>query len=123
MSPIFSEKVFHKESIILNNSNKIVSNNEELSQIFNKYFSKIVENLDIDKTLASNIVSSDVTDPVFNAIKKYEDHPSVKKIKHFMSGKDLQFSFNFETKNKILTEIHELDKKSLSRKWYTGENN
>ena len=33
-----------------------------------------------------------------------------------MSGKDLQFSFNFETKNKILTEIHELDKKSLSRK-------
>ena len=116
MSPIFSEKVFHKESIILNNSNKIVSNNEELSQIFNKYFSKIVENLDIDKTLASNIVSSDVTDPVFNAIKKYEDHPSVKKIKHFMSGKDLQFSFNFETKNKILTEIHELDKKSLSRK-------
>ena len=123
MSPIFSEKVFHKESIILNNSNKIVSNNEELSQIFNKYFSKIVENLDIDKTLASNIVSSDVTDPVFNAIKKYEDHPSVKEIKHFMSGKDLQFSFNFETKNKILTEIHELDKKSLSRKWYTGENN
>ena len=28
-----------------------------------------------------------------------------------MSGKDLQFSFNFETKNKILAEIHNLDKK------------
>ena len=116
MSPIFSEKVFHKESIILNNSNKIVSNNEELSQIFNKYFSKIVENLDIDKTLASNIASWGITDPVFNAIKKYEDHPSIKKIKHFMSGKDLQFSFNFETKNKILAEIHNLDKKKLVKK-------
>ena len=82
-----------------------------------------MENLDIDKTLASNIASWGITDPVFNAIKKYEDHPSIKKIKHFMSGKDLQFSFNFETKNKILAEIHDLDKKSLSRKWYTGENN
>ena len=28
-----------------------------------------------------------------------------------MSGKDLQFSFNFETKNKILAEIHNLDNK------------
>ena len=111
VGPLFSEKAFHKESIILNNSNKIISNNEELTEIFNKHFSKIVENLDIDETLASNIASSDITDPVFNAIKKYEDHPSIKKIKHFMSGKDLQFSFNFETKNKILAEIHNLDKK------------
>ena len=28
-----------------------------------------------------------------------------------ISGKDLQFSFNFETENKILAEIHNLDKK------------
>ena len=33
-----------------------------------------------------------------------------------MSGKDLQFSFNFETKTKVLAEIHNPDKKSLSRK-------
>ena len=70
-----------------------------------------MEKLDIDETLASNIASSDITDHVFNAIKKYEHHPSIKKIKLFMSGKDLQFSFNFETKNKILAEIHNLDKK------------
>ena len=83
-----------------------------------------MENLDIDETLDSNIASSDITDPVFNAIKKFEDHPSTKKIKHFMSGQDLQLSFNFQTKNKVLAEIHNLDKKeSLSKKWYTGENN
>ena len=108
--PLFSEKTFHWESIFLNN-NKIISNNEELAEIFNKHFNKILGNLDIGKTLASNIASSDITDPVFNAIKKYENHPSIKKIKHFMSGKDLQFSFNFETKNEILVEIHNLDKK------------
>ena len=108
--PLFSEKAFHKESIILNN-NKIISNDEELAEFFNKHFSKIVEKLAVDETLASNIASSHITDPVFNAIKKYENHPSIKKIKLFMSGKDLKFSFNFETKNKILAEIHNLDKK------------
>ena len=111
VGPLLSEKAFHKESIILNSNNETISNNEELAKIFKKHFSKLVENLDIDETLASHRASSDITDPVFNAIKKYEDHPSIKKIKHFMSVKDLQFSFNFETKNKILAEIHNLDKK------------
>ena len=59
-----------------------------------------MENLDLDETLASNIASSDITDPVLNAIKKYEGHPNIKKIKHFMDGKDLQFSFDFETHTK-----------------------
>ena len=98
------------------NNNKIVSNNEELAEIFHKHFSKIVENLDIDETLAGNIASSDITDPVFNAIKKHEDNPSIKKIKLLMSGKDLQFSFSFETKNKILAEIHNLNKKKFVNK-------
>ena len=80
VGPLFSEKAFHKESIILNNNNKTISNNEELAETFNKLLSKLVENLDIDKTLASNIASSDITDPVFNAIKKYENHPSKKEI-------------------------------------------
>ena len=60
VGPLFSEKAFHKESIILNNNNKIISNNE-LAEILNKHFSKIVENLDVGETLASNIASSDIT--------------------------------------------------------------
>ena len=73
-----------------------------------------MENLDIDETLARNIASLDITDPVFNTIKKYKYHPSIKKIKHFRSGKDLQFSINFEIK-KILAEIHNLDNKKASQ--------
>ena len=77
-----------------------------------------MENLNIDKTLAGNIANSDNTDPVFNAIKKYEYHPSIKRIKHFMGGKDLQFSFIFETKSKILAAIHNLDNK---RAWQESD--
>ena len=59
---------------------KIRKHNEELAETFNKYFSKLVESLDMEKTLTSNTVSSDITDPVFNAIKKYENNPGIKKL-------------------------------------------
>ena len=65
--------------MILNNNNKTISNNEEITEIFNKHFSKIVENFDIEEILASNIKSSDFTDPVLNTIRNYKDHPSIKK--------------------------------------------
>ena len=96
VGPLFSEKSFHKESIILNNYNKTISNSEELAEIFNKHFSKLVENLDVGKNMASNIASSGNADAVFIAIKKYEYHPNIKKIKHFVGGKDLQLSFIFD---------------------------
>ena len=81
------------QRIYLNNNNKTISDNEEPAETFNKHFSKLVESLDIDKTLASNIASSDITDPVFKAIKKYENHPSIKTMKHFMRGNDLKFVY------------------------------
>ena len=65
-----------------------------------------MQNLDKDKTLTNNIAHSDITNPVFNAIKKYDNHPSIKNINNFQVGKDLKFSFIFETRNKILAEIH-----------------
>ena len=49
-----------------------------------------MEKLDIDETLDNNITSSDITNPVFNVIQKFEDHPSIKKIKLFMTGEELQ---------------------------------
>ena len=64
----------------MNNNNKTISNNEILAETFNNYFSSFVESLDIDKTLASNIASSDITDPVFNTIKKYDYHSSIKNL-------------------------------------------
>ena len=78
---LFSEKAFHKESIVSNDSNKTVNSNEEVSEIFNQNFSKLIENLDIDKTLANNIASFNITDPVFNANRKYENHPNIRKIR------------------------------------------
>ena len=70
----FLEKDFHKEFIILNTNAKVISNNDELEEIFNNHFSELVENLDIDKTPTSSISSSDHTDLIFDETKKYEYH-------------------------------------------------
>ena len=52
VGPLFSEKAFHKESIILNNNNKTVSNNEELVNLW--------KTLNIDETLATKRASPDI---------------------------------------------------------------
>ena len=79
--------------------------------MFNKHFSKLVENLDIDKTLASNIANSDINDSVFNTVKKYESHPSVKKSNISWALKIWSSRLFLEEKKDILAEIHNLDNK------------
>ena len=64
----FSENAFHIEFIVLNNKINTFSNNNEIAEIFSKHFSKLKENLDMNKTLTSIIGSSDITDPVFKSI-------------------------------------------------------
>ena len=62
-SPFFSEKTFHRECITLKESNKTITNNEELAETFNKFFSKIVPNLNLDNNLGDNITNPNITDP------------------------------------------------------------
>ena len=45
------------------------------------------------------------------AIPKYENHPSILRIKNYMKEKDLYFSFEFIDKPKISKEINKLDEK------------
>ena len=80
ISPLFSEKVFHRECITLKESNKTITNNVELAETFNTFFSKIVPNVNMDNNLGDNITNPNITDPVFCAIQKYVKHPSILKI-------------------------------------------
>ena len=40
ISSLFSEKTFHRECITLKESNKTITNNVELAEMFNTFFSK-----------------------------------------------------------------------------------
>ena len=75
-SPI-SEKAFRKETIILQASNRTITNNHELAETFNTFFSNITQNLKIDSNLVEITENLNISDPVLKAIKKYEKHASI----------------------------------------------
>ena len=91
--------------ITLKENNKTITNNVELAETFNTFFSKIVPRLNIDKNLGDNITNLNITYPVFCTFQKYEKHPSILKIKEMMGTNNLSFSFNFIDRKKIFNEL------------------
>ena len=69
-SPIFSKKNFHRECITLKQSNKRITNNEELAETLNILFREIVPNLNLDNNLGDNVTNSNIADTFFSTIKK-----------------------------------------------------
>ena len=108
ISPLFSEKAFHRECMTLKESNKTITINAELAETFNTSFTKILPNLNIDNNLGDNKTNPNITDPVFCAIKKYEKHPNILKIKEIMGTNILSFSFKFIDRKKIFNDLQKL---------------
>ena len=59
--------------------NKTISNKDELSRVFNKFFSKTVDELKIPNI--SNYNLDNTNDPLKGALKYFENHPSITNIK------------------------------------------
>ena len=83
ISPLFSENAFHRECVKLKKVIKTITNNVELTERFDTFFSKIVPNLNIDNNHRDSIPNPNITDPVFCEIEMYEKQPSILKIIFF----------------------------------------
>ena len=70
ISPVFSEKAFRKETIILKDSNTTITNNHELAETFSTFFSNIIQNLKIDSNSVEITENLNIYDPVLKAVKK-----------------------------------------------------
>ena len=93
VSPLFSEKAFHSESIALKENNEIVT-----SETLNKFFNNAVENLGIMANLA--VTSTlDTSNPIFSIVKNHENHPSILRIKKERNYKKLSFCLKFINKS------------------------
>ena len=93
------------DKIILVEKGEIVSKNEEIATHFNNYFSDITEGLNIKKWCISDKLSDDA---LVNAIRKYENHPSIIKIKSSVEITQL-FDFNFVSHDGISKIINSMD--------------
>ena len=73
ISFLFSGKAFHKEIIILKDSNRTITNNHELAETFNTFFSNITQNLKLDSNLVEITENLNISDPVLKAIKSMKN--------------------------------------------------
>ena len=104
--PFFSNKTNNfDDKIILVEKGEVVSKNEKIATHFNNYFNDITEGLNIKKWSISDKLPDDL---LVNAIRKYENHPSIIKIKSSVETTQL-FDFNFVSSDDISKIINSMD--------------
>ena len=78
-SKLFSNKIdTMKEKILLVENERIIDNDSDIADIFNRYFNKMTETLDIPEWNASFVPKH--SDQVKNALDKFANHPSIHSI-------------------------------------------
>ncbi len=110
VKPLFSEKCVSSDNITLIENNEIVSDDKQVADIFNDFFSKAVKSLNIDyfEHFSFEYVFSENEDPIMKAIEKYSKHPSILKIReHYPQS--TPFSFEPTSSESVLKEIRKLD--------------
>ena len=73
------DKNINHDNITLVENEETVSDNKEISETLNNFFSEVVTNLAQYDDPTVNI--EDIEDPVARAAEKYENHPSIRLIK------------------------------------------
>ena len=111
IKPLFGDKGGTKDNIVLVEEDKIICDDAEVAQKFNDFFDNAVENLGISENkLLLNEIENPIEGDVLDAIKMYESHPSIIKIKEHVVVES-QFSFTHISTDDILSEIKSLKAK------------
>ena len=80
VKPLFTEKVRTMEQITSIENDEIIYNANDVSEVFNTFFSNAVKVLNIEPY---NAIINDISaqsDPILIAIERYKFHPSILKI-------------------------------------------
>ena len=95
VKPMFSNKNVNRESITLVKDDKILSENLEVAETFNSFFSNMVNEMNI--SLSQELLNEVdyIEDPVLRIIGRLKKHSSAVAI--FENHKDSDFSFRHES--------------------------
>ena len=112
--PLLSDKSVSREKINPTENKKMLTSESETTETLKNFFSNIVKKLDIPKYNSNNSVTENIKDPIFKAILKYKNHPSILAIQKYSKNK----TFHFEEVNigEVEKEILKLDKTKASQK-------
>ena len=105
--PLFSEKSKSNKKIILLENDNIIPDDPKVAEIFNDFFAKTVENLNI-KGYNIDHAPLENLDFVSNVIDKFRNHPSILRIKENVQVNE-KCSFSTIKEYDFITKILRLD--------------
>ena len=106
IKPLFSDKHNISKKITLIEGDKIISNDAEVAETMNVFFSNAVSMLNIKGYPTDS--SNSGPDKVLNAVNKFKDHPSILKIKERVHIGD-NFTFSMSNEDDITMIINTLN--------------
>ena len=121
VKPFFTDKIKTKSKITLIEkkvvsqegqeeivSEKIITEDQAVAEVFNKFFINIVPNLKIstDHGYDNDFIATD--DQVTNAVNKFRNHSSIIMIKNKKKN-DQSFSFGPTTYDNVLAKVNTVD--------------
>ena len=110
VKPFSSKKFLLPERINLTEeeNNSLLTNCEEVAKELNNFFANVVKNLNIPNYENCASLAENINDPTLKAIAKWRNHPIILAIASEYKNR-ARFSFNFVSKEDVLTEIKVLD--------------
>ena len=115
IKPFLSEKSKSRERITLIEKEELISDEREVANSFNDFFSNIVKNLEIPKFDVGDAIRSNMNNhPTLKAILKYRNHPSITSIARFRN-RFSAFHFSCIDKKTAVKKIRKLNNSKASQ--------
>ena len=77
VKPFLSDKTHGNDKIHLIENDELLKTDLETAEVFNEFFSNIVQNLNIPRFENDEPIVNNISDPTLKAILKYRKHPGV----------------------------------------------
>ena len=110
IKPYFSNKGLNSSSLILSEKNKIVTNDQDIANIMNNYFTGITSHLNLKPDQINH--SENLT----NIIEKMKNYESIQRIKLANFHDRQTFNFRYVNVKEVKKELMNLSSKKATRK-------
>ena len=112
VKPLFTDKVQTSLRITLVENENIITNDSEIAEIFNEFFTNISKTMDIAPGECTLVPTEHLLDPVEIAVEKHKYHSSIQKIKDKVK-QDSSFDFQPVTMQAVIDELSNLNPKGV----------
>ena len=110
VKPLFSDKIQTSTAITLLENDELVNENKVVANIFNHYFVRITDSLNIPIVSENLRPTTQIIDPLDVALTKCKFHPSVKLINERVQVKQ-RVKFQHISLQEVVVQLHKLNPK------------